>query len=156
MPRPGPPSSAPSGQSPSWSGWVILILLLGAMWAWQLFGTANKEQPAIDYSQFFSLLENGSVASVTISGQTVTGRFKEDQNTGERPTREFRTVIPAQEDNELFPLFRKQGVEVRVKSEDQPLAVQLIFSLLPWVLIIGAWFWLSRRIQKMSPGGPLG
>ena len=110
MPRPGPPSSAPTGQSPSWSGWVILILLLGAMWAWQLFGAANKEQPSIDYSQFFSLLENGSVASVTNLGSTVTGRFKEDQNTGERQTREFRTSFRPRWTMSFFLFFQKQVV----------------------------------------------
>src|SRR3954467_13979784 len=156
MARTGRPSSAPTGQSPSWSGWMILVLLLGAMWVWQLFGTANKPQPSIDYSQFFSLLESGHVSTVTIAGQTMTGQLKEEQHVDDRTTREFRTVIPSQDDNELFPTLRKQGVNVRVKSEEQPFAVQLLLSLLPWILIIGAWFWLSRRIQKMSPGGPLG
>src|SRR3954451_10410763 len=101
MARTGRPSSAPTGQSPSWSGWMILVLLLGAMWIWQLFGTANKQQPSIDYSQFFSLVESGHVATVTISGQTVSGQLKDEQRVDDRPTREFRTVIPAQQDQEL-------------------------------------------------------
>ena len=42
-----------------------------------------------------------------------------------------------------------------MQSEEQPLALQIIFTLLPWVLIIGVWFWLSQRAQRMmSSGGP--
>jgi cell division protease FtsH len=135
---------------------VILVLLLAAMWGWQLFGAGQKEQPNIGYTQFYEMVESGKVAAVTISGQTVSGRFKGEEQVADKRSRDFKTVIPAQQDNELLPLLRREGVDVRAKSEEQPFAVQLLLSLLPWFLIIGAWFWLSRRIQKMSPGGPLG
>ena len=141
---------------PSWSGWVVLLLLLAGMWAWQLFGHDQRELPAIPYSAFYSLAEEGKVQSVTISGQSVSGKLADQQMVDNRPIREFRTTLPSQPDSGLFPLLREKKVDIQVRNEEQPFALQLLISLLPWALIIGAWVWLSRRIQRMSPaGGPL-
>jgi cell division protease FtsH len=149
--NPKPPSV--TTQRPSWSGWIMLILLLAGMWAWQLFGRTERELPAIPYSAFYSFVEDGKVASVAISGQAVTGKLAGQEVVENRPIREFRTTLPSQPDPQLFPLLREKKVDIQVKNEEQPFALQLLISLLPWVLIIGAWVWLSRRIQRMSPNG---
>jgi len=125
------------------------------MWIWQLFGQGQRELPSITYSEFYTLAGEGKVAAVTISGQSVSGRLVEQQQIDNRAIREFRTTLPSQADAELFPLLRDKKVDIQVRSEEQPFALQLLLSLLPWLLIIAAWFWLSRRIQRMSPGGPL-
>jgi cell division protease FtsH len=157
MPEPANPKpSSADPPKPSWSGWIVLVLLLAAMWAWQLFGHDKRELPTIPYSAFYSLVEEGKVQSVTISGQSVSGKLADQQVVENRPIGEFRTTLPSQPDAALFPLLREKKVDIQVRSEDQPFALQLFISLLPWVLIIGAWLWLSRRIQRMSPtGGPL-
>ena len=64
--------------------------------------------------------------------------------------------MPA-EDAALLPLLREKRVEHRVASDDPPILLALATSLLPWVLIIGAWVWMSRRAQRLmsGSGGPL-
>ncbi len=48
-------------------------------------------------------------------------------------------------------------MRITVRSQRQPFAVQILFTLLPWVLIIAAWFWISKRAKGMlGAGGPLG
>ena len=133
----------------------MLFVLLAGMWAWQLMGQEQRDLPNITYSAFYAMVEQGKVASVTVSGQSVRGRLNDEAPAETRNTREFRTTLPSQPDEQLFPLLRSKKVDIQVKSEEQPLVLQLMISLLPWVLIVGAWFWLSRRIQRMSPGGPL-
>src|SRR5262245_51091097 len=134
----------------------MLALLLAGMWAWQLFGRDQRELPAIPYSSFYSLVEESKVAAVNVSGQAVTGKLVDQQVVDNRPIREVRTTLPAQPDPGLFPLLREKKVDIQVRNEEQPFALQLLISLLPWALIIGAWVWLSRRIQRMSPSsGPL-
>jgi len=157
MPEPAEPKpSSPDPPRPSWSGWIVLVILLAGMWAWQLFGHDKSELSTIPYSAFYSLVEEGKVQSVTIGGQSVSGKLADQQVVDNRPIREFRTTLPSQPDAGLFPLLREKKVDIQVRNEDQPFALQLLISLLPWVLIIGAWFWISRRIQRMSPaGGPL-
>jgi cell division protease FtsH len=134
----------------------MLVILLAGMWAWQLFGHDQRELPSIPYSAFYSLVEQSKVASVTIGGQAVSGKLVDQETVDNRPIREFRTTLPAQPDTALFPLLREKKVDIQVKNEEQPFVFQLLLSLLPWALIIGAWVWLSRRIQRMSPtSGPL-
>ncbi|HKQ70195.1 MAG TPA: ATP-dependent zinc metalloprotease FtsH [Polyangiaceae bacterium] len=133
----------------------MLFVLLAGMWIWQLFGQDQRELPTIPYSAFYSFLEEGKIGSINVSGQSVSGRLKDPETFDNRSVREFKTTLPSQPDSALFPLLREKKVDIQVRTEEQPFALQLMLSLLPWVLIVGAWFWLSRRIQRMSPGGPL-
>src|SRR4051794_36070880 len=90
MPEPintKPPMTPPS--RPSWSGWLMLVLLLAGMWAWQLFGRDRRDLPTIAYSAFYSLVEDGKVASVQISGQSVSGKLNDAQQIDSRTLHEF-------------------------------------------------------------------
>ncbi|HVR19701.1 MAG TPA: ATP-dependent zinc metalloprotease FtsH, partial [Polyangiaceae bacterium] len=112
--------------------------------------------PSISYTAFYSALENKNVESVVIKGQTVTGKLKQPLPVAGKKTNAFRTLLTPQDDAELVPLLRKQGVNVEVRSEEQPVAVQILLSLLPFVLLVGLWVWVSRRAQSMmTSGGPL-
>jgi len=73
-----------------------------------------------------------------------------------RTVKTFHTDLP-QNDPALLPSLREKGVTITVKSRQQPFAVEMVMTLLPWVLIIGAWVWMSRRTQGMlRTGGPFG
>ncbi len=152
----GPPPPTPQpGTGLSWPMLLVLSLMMGAMWFWR---ASSQEQPfpAVDYSQFFSWVEQGRVASVEIRGQTVQGELKDAQDVDGKSIDRFRTILP-RDDDSLLPKMRDQHVRIRVSTEEQPFAVQLILALLPWVLIIGVWMFLSRRFQKaMGGGGPFG
>jgi cell division protease FtsH len=147
--------SPPSAGRPAFSGWIILFVLLAAMWGWQLFGQNRGALPTINYSSFYELVEQGRVAAVTVSGQSVNGKLVDQEQVEGKSVHEFRTTLPTQEDPQLFPLLRDKKVNIQVKSEDQPFLVQTLVSFLPWILIIGGWLFLSRRMQRMAPGGPL-
>src|SRR5262249_47807880 len=111
MPEPVNPKPPPADPpKPSWSGWIVLVLLLAAMWAWQLFGHDKHELPTIPYSAFYSLVDEGKVQSVTVSGQAVSGKLGDQQVVDNRPIREFRTTLPSQPDAALFPLLREKKV----------------------------------------------
>ncbi len=148
QPPPGP-------RGVSWPMLLMLGLMLAGMWWWRT-SMEQASQPSIDYSVFFKRVEAGEVSEVTIKGQTVEGSFKSEQTIEGRKIQDFRTQRP-QDDEALLPLLRKKDVHIRVLSEEQPFALQLIFAVLPWALIIGVWIWLSRRAQRMmTGGGPLG
>ncbi|HEU4578177.1 MAG TPA: ATP-dependent zinc metalloprotease FtsH [Polyangiaceae bacterium] len=150
-PAPGGRPSLPPTQPFSWKAWVFLALLLGGMAIWQ---SANQEQayPAIDYSEFFQLVEQQKVASITWKGDTVIGELKKPETRQNQSFERFQTVLP-EADTELLPVLRKNGVNVKVRSQEAPLPLQIAGALLPWVLIIGVWIWLSRRAQQMMVGG---
>jgi len=141
----------PPTQPFSWKAWVFLALLLGGMAVWQ---SMNQEQayPSIDYSEFFQLVEEQKVATITWKGDTVIGELKKPEPRQNQSFDRFQTVLP-ESDTELLPALRKNGVNVKVRSQEAPLPLQIAGALLPWVLIIGVWIWLSRRAQQMMVGG---
>lgn len=157
-PPAGPSGGSPTpANSPSWRGWVILAVLLAGFAIFRNMTFQEDEFPEVSYSHFYGLLENRKVQSVTLKGHKLIGRLSSEQNVGGKPIRRFRTMMPEQGDEALLPLMRKQGVDLAVSSEEQPLLVQLLMAVLPWALIIGLWVWISRRAQRMmGPGGPLG
>jgi hypothetical protein len=124
------------------------------MWA-QYFSSRGERRPVIAYTEFYHLVSEGKVASVTLKGQNVTGALKAPATVEGKSISGFTTLLPAQEDRDLLPLLRGQKVEVTVKSEEQPFLVQILIAVLPWVLILGAWLWISRRAQGLLSKSPL-
>jgi cell division protease FtsH len=106
----------------------------------------------VTYTELYTLLSQGKVASVTLSSPHLAGRLKQEETLGARKTTTFQTTLPPQEDKDLLPLLRDQHVDVTVTAE-QGVLEQLVIALLPWVLIVGGWVWLSRRLQRA--GGAL-
>jgi cell division protease FtsH len=135
----------------SWKAWVFLALLLGGMAVWQ---SLSQEQayPSIDYSEFFRLVEEQKVESITQKGQNVVGQLKRQETRQNQTFQNFQTLIP-EYDAELLPALRKHGVNMRLRSPEPPLPLQIAGNVLPFILIIGLWIWLSRRAQQMMIGG---
>jgi cell division protease FtsH len=134
------------------ASWAMPVLLV-AITAWTFLGSRQPAAPAIPYTEFYRFVSEGSVANVTLKGQDVAGTLKQDEKVGQRTVRAFVTELPQQEDRELLPLLRQEKVEVEATTEHTSFLAQAAVSFLPWILILGGWFWLSRRMQKGGPGG---
>jgi cell division protease FtsH len=134
---------------------LILPLMLVGMWLWKSYSEGSP-QPPVAYSQLYQWIEQGKVQSVVLDGEVVSATLKSPEPLDGRQVKELRTNIPTN-DQQLLPLLRQKGVSISVKSQRQPFAVQLLFTLLPWVLIFVAWSWISKRARGMlAAGGPLG
>ncbi|MBV9949713.1 MAG: ATP-dependent zinc metalloprotease FtsH [Myxococcales bacterium] len=160
-PLPSKPASGTPGEDKkpprrSIVSWVLLVLLLSAGWAYQGYAAREEAAPEIRYSDLYALVQQGKVESVTLKGPQVSGKLKATESVAGKSLSAFRTLLPSVEDREFLPLLREKGVAVDVKSEEQPPLLRLLATLLPWVLIIGAWMWMSRRAEGMMAGGPLG
>jgi cell division protease FtsH len=130
---------------------VPLAILL-SLWAWQRAETGANEGVEIAYSQLYDLASQGKVDRVTLTGLDVRGQFKAPESVDGKTTDRFRTTLPAQPDPALMPLLRDHNVTVVVRSEEQPFIVRVVLSVLPWVLILGGWVWLSRRAERAIGG----
>jgi len=152
MARDDIPTQAPlKDQAPrlSWRNWVALAVLLGGMYAWKEYSSNREAHPTISYTAFYTLVTDAKIESLTIRGQSADGRLKVPEEVEGHPVANFRTMIPSTPEVDLLPSLRKQGVKVVLESEEQPPAVQILLTALPWVLIVGAWFVLSRNAQRM-------
>src|SRR5690606_15280925 len=59
-------------------------------------------------------------------------------------------------DEQLLPLLREKNVEILVRSSEPAVGWQIMLALLPWILIIAATIWFSRRMQRAMSSGPGG
>ena len=157
--RGGGPPAQPPGTPPtsgiSRRALILLGVMLAAMWFWKS-RIEGAENPPIAYSQLYIWIQQGKVQSVVFRGESVDATLKQPEKLEERTVQTFHSNVPPA-DPALLPLLRDKGVVISVSSQQQPFAVQVVMTLLPWALIIGFWFWMSRRAQGMlSTGGPLG
>jgi len=158
---PPTPGGGPLGPrpptDPSSSRWMLIALAVSfaIMWFWKT-RTETETQPPVAYSVFYDWLSTGHVESVVMTGDVIDGTLKTEQTVEGKSVKTFRTYLPAN-DSALLPLLREKGVRILVKSQQQPFAVQVLLTLMPWALIIGFSWWMSRRARGMlGAGGPLG
>jgi cell division protease FtsH len=159
-----PPKSAPktplgpNKKSPlaSLLRWVLPALFLAGAWAYQAHASKTEGVPEIRYTDLYSLLDSGKVDSVTLTGLQVRGKLKSAEKVDGQSVTTFRSLLPAIDDKAFLPLLRDKGVAVTVKSEEPSALVSILSSVLPWVLIFGAWVWMSRRAAGAMANGPMG
>ncbi|HTB61018.1 MAG TPA: ATP-dependent zinc metalloprotease FtsH [Polyangia bacterium] len=134
---------------------LILPLMLMGMWLWKSYSEGSA-QPPVAYSQLYQWIEQGKVESIVLDGEVVSATLKSPETLDGRQIKALQTNVPTN-DQQLLPLLRQKGVRINVMSQRQPFALQILFTLLPWALIIAAWFWISKRARGMlGAGGPLG
>jgi cell division protease FtsH len=151
----GRPPAVPPAPGTSRRMLLLLGLMLAAMWFWKS-SVERGENPPIAYSQLYSWIQQGKVEAVVFRGDAVDATLKSAEQADGRTVRTFHTNVPPN-DSALLTELRNKGARITVSSQQQPFAVQVLMTLLPWALIFGFWYWMSRRAQGMlSTGGPLG
>ena len=134
---------------------LLLPLMLVGMWLWKTY-TEGSGQPPVAYSQLYQWVAEGKVESVVLDGESVGATLKAPEPLEGRQVKSFQSNV-APNDPQFLPLLRQKAVRITVKSQKQPFGMQVLFTLLPWVVIIAAWVWMSKRAQGMlGAGGMLG
>ncbi|WP_120717278.1 ATP-dependent zinc metalloprotease FtsH [Tsuneonella amylolytica] len=128
-----------------WGGIFLALLLVVSM-----FGqAASAPGSAIGYSEFKTRVEAGTVKSVAIAPDRITGTMKNGDT--------FSTV-PIPGDGQLPQLLDEKGVSYSGKEQDQPnVLLYLLIQSLPFILILGIAFFALRQMQKGGgAGGAMG
>ncbi len=137
--------------------WLWPLIAIGFFLVWWAFrpGARVTRGPEVAYSEFYTLVQQAKVKSVVLDLQQVRVELKSPQKIDGQNLSRFVTTMPARDDA-LLPLLRDEGVETTVTAEHDSWVQGLIFTLVPWVVIIGVWVWLGQRAQRAMSGGPLG
>jgi len=126
-----------------WAGIILALVLVVQM----VGGGASASQASLPYSDFLAKVDDGSVKSVAIGKETITGRLS-DQTT-------FRTnIVP---DPTLTQRLAQKGV--RFDGAPEPttsLWMLLLYQSLPFLLILGIAFFVMRQMQKNAGSGAMG
>ena len=125
--------------------WVILILLVLALFNLFSGGQSQMAQRTVPYSDFIEAVQDGEVTQVTLDGEDVEFRTSDGI---------FATIKPA--DAELTPALIQEGVPVTAQPQEQSGFQTFLISLLPFVRLIGVWIYFMHRMQGGRGGGAMG
>jgi cell division protease FtsH len=118
---------------------VWLLMLLNGL------GDSSQVEPkTLNYSQFLAELRDGSVHSVNFSDQTIEGTRTDGSY--------FETYNPG--DPGLVDELLNHQVVIRATPPETPgLLAQILSAWLPFLLLIGVWFWFMQRNAGGAGGG---
>jgi len=130
--------------------WVVLFLLMIAVF--QVIGgnSSTKASDEIPYSQAIESIEKGDVKSAEIDGENLTITLSANNA-------RFKSIIPNWPFNEgAIETLLDNKVEIEaIKQQESGLASFLQY-LLPFVLIVGVWIFFMNRMQGGGKGGAMG
>src|SRR5690606_11158067 len=130
---------------------VASRLVIPSMLTGPLQGSQSSSGPISvsdeSYSQFVSGVETGSVTTATITNNIVSGALRD----GTR----FEPVLPDGAD--VISRLENKGVSITARApEASPFWSILLSSWLPFIVIIGVWFFFIRQMQGGGKGGAMG
>ncbi|MBM1631241.1 ATP-dependent zinc metalloprotease FtsH [Sulfitobacter mediterraneus] len=126
--------------------WVVLLLLVLALFNLFSGSSGNLQSNEITYSEFVKSVQNGEVRQVTLDGEQV--RFRKADGA------EYVAIKP--EDAEITTLLIDNEVPVKATPQEQSGFQTFLMSLLPIVLLIGVWIYFMNRMQGGGKGGAMG
>jgi cell division protease FtsH len=111
---------------------VVAVIILNVV-------TSTRPGPKeIIYSDFLHRVQANQVASVVISGQRIDGELTEGGS----------VTTQAPKDAGLIPALQRANVRITVRPDSgSPWYMSLLLHWGPFILIIGVWIYLMRRMQ---------
>jgi cell division protease FtsH len=147
--RGGPEGERSRGPAPPapqwWQRWLPLFGLLGSLLL-LYFLMPSTPTTQLSYSEFQGRVRAGEVSTAVIDADGgVTGELENGET--------YTTQIPtALQDGELAAELDDSGVDV-TGQPDQLSLLDLLFSALPFILLVGFYVWIARRSQTQLAGG---
>ncbi|MGV0791631.1 ATP-dependent zinc metalloprotease FtsH [Mycolicibacterium sp. XJ1819] len=145
---------------PRW--WIILIYLgLGYLLVFSMLSVQDSlgGPTQIAYTEFTAQVDQHNVAEVFSRGDTIEGTLREprpvpDQDDPAKTYERFTTERPTYARDDLLTQLKDGGTKVSATplTNDRGIFWNLLISFAPILLLVGFWFWLFRRAQKMGGG----
>jgi cell division protease FtsH len=141
----------------------LLVLMLDLFYG-SIVKQAAERGAEISYTRFRDELAAGNVKKVTLRGNNVRGEFRSkvslpavlDQRGATVDTTLFNSNLPSMGDPTLLPELAARKVEVVVLPAEGSAAGNLFIYLLPWMLILGVWWFIMRGMKSQGPGAMMG
>ncbi|EJF80032.1 ATP-dependent zinc metalloprotease FtsH [Bartonella doshiae] len=124
--------------------WGVIALILIVSFSFFNGDSQRAGSGEVSYSEFLQKVEANELRSVTIQGQKLTGQTTEN--------RVVSTYAPR--DPGLIQKLESKNVNVKAvpESSGNSIFLNLLFSLLPVIIIVGAWIFFMRQMQSGSRG----
>lgn len=126
--------------------WVVLFLLVLALFNLFSGNTENAMSNAKSYSEFVTAVESGNVAQATLDGEQVRYRGTDGKD--------YVTIMPW--DAKVTDMLLAQDVPVVAKAQEQSGFSSFLLTIAPVILLIGVWIYMMNRMQGGGKGGAMG
>ncbi|WP_323785631.1 ATP-dependent zinc metalloprotease FtsH [Thalassovita sp.] len=126
--------------------WVVLFLLILALFNMFSGSGSTLQSQAISYSDFVQSVQDEKVSKVTLDGEKI--RFRSTDG------RDYVAIKP--DDAEVTQMLIDENIPVSAESQEQSGFQTFILSLLPFLLLIGVWIYFMNRMQGGGKGGAMG
>ena len=126
--------------------WVILFLLMIALFQVFSNGPGTSTSREISFSEFLDQVEAGSVTSVQLDGEKVYIKGGDG--------RDYVTIRPGGTD--ILPDLRAANVEIKAQPQETSGLMATLGLWLPLIVLIGVWIYFMNRMQGGGRGGAMG
>ncbi len=126
--------------------WVVLFLLVMALFSLFSGGQGSTVSNSKSYSEFVTSVEAGSIAQVTLDGEQIRYRGTNGQD--------YVAIMPR--DAEVTDLLISNDIPVAARAQEQSGLQSFLIGLLPFALLIGVWIYFMNRMQGGGKGGAMG
>jgi cell division protease FtsH len=127
---------------------VLVVLIAAALFLPSFFGSTTPKKE-LTYNQLIREAQAGHVVEATVNNDTgrITGKLQSDG----QPTT-FSVTGPRPIPDQVESMLREKVVKLSFANQETNGALSLIPVLLPVILIIGFFVWMSRRAQGQMTG----
>ena len=126
--------------------WVVLLLLVLALFNMFSNSQTISGAPPVSYSDFIARVNDGAVTSVTLDGEDI----RVTSSDGSR----YVVIKPVGE--EVTDKLIGKGVAVTAVSQKESSIFSLLSIWLPFIVLIGVWVFFMNRMQGGGRGGAMG
>ena len=144
-PSPRPPTQNWGGMSRNLALWALVALLGLALY--QFVDQKRTTTAEIDYTTLNRQLESANIARVEIIvGKFLKGEFRVAVPTDTVTVKNFTSLLPVANSEEFMKRL-EAAVPVIVAREPKIGFPIILMQALPWIVIIGLWFFILRQMQ---------
>jgi cell division protease FtsH len=126
--------------------WVLLFLLILALFNLFNGGQSTMSSRSISYSEFVDAVADGKVTNVTLDGERVMFRGQDGVD--------YVTIRPKEAD--VTDMLIENEVTVVARPQEQSGFATILMTFLPFLLLIGVWIYFMNRMQGGGKGGAMG
>ena len=138
------------------TSFVWLMIIFGAVYVSGMLTEVGKKVIEIDYTQYKEFLKNGDISKAVIMGDKFHGEFKLPQNLPNKVGGQlegishFKLTLPFI-DRENTEEWDAAGLDYTFKERTIDWTGYLL-NMLPWILLLGFWFFMIKRMQGGAGG----